>query len=260
MSILEKIVRHKRKELEALKRKKPLESLKREVLRRRFRKISFEKALKGKRQPAIIAEVKKKSPSGGILRKDFDPIKVAKAYEKGGASALSVLTDRKFFAGSVEILKKIRKTTALPILRKDFIIDEYQLWEAKAIGADAILLIAGILSQRQMKKFYALARKLGLDALFEVHSRRELERVLPLHPRIVGVNNRDLKTFKVNLDTTKKLARFVKHKAILVSESGIFTHQDLLALKRVGCRAVLVGEGLIREADIAKALKKLLGK
>ncbi len=260
MSILAKIVRHKRKEIEALKRKKPLESLKKEVLGRRFKKISFEKALKNKRPPAIIAEIKKKSPSAGILRKDFDPVKIAKAYEKGGASALSVLTDRKFFAGSAAILKKIRKATALPILRKDFIIDEYQIWEAKAIGADAVLLIAGILSKRQMRKFYALTKKLGLDVLFEAHSKRELDRVLPLRPRIVGVNNRDLKTFKVNLDTTKKLARFVKNKAILVSESGILTHADLLALKRAGSRAVLVGEGLIREADIAKALKKILGK
>src|SRR3989344_4050910 len=260
MSILEKIVRHKRKELEALKKKKPLESLKKEVLGRRFRKISFEKALKNKRPPAVIAELKKKSPSGGILRKDFNPVKIAKAYEKGGAAALSVLTDRKFFAGSAAILKKIRKATALPILRKDFIIDDYQVWESKAIGADAILLIVGILSGRQMKRFYALAKKLGLDALFEVHSKRELDRVLPLRPKIVGVNNRDLKTFKVSLGTTEKLARFVKNKAILVSESGIFSREDLLTLKRAGARAVLVGEGLVREADIAKALKKLLGQ
>ncbi len=260
MSILAKIVRHKRKEIEALKRKKPLELLKREVLARRFKKISFERALKNKKPPAVIAEIKKKSPSAGILRKNFDPVKIAKAYEKGGASALSVLTDGKFFAGSAEILKKIRKATPLPILRKDFIIDEYQVWESKAIGADAILLIAGILSGRQMKKFYALAKKLGLDSLFEVHSKRELDRVLPLRPRIVGVNNRNLKTFKVSLGTTEKLARFVKNKAILVSESGIFSREDLLTLRRAGALAVLVGEGLIREADIARALKKLLGK
>ena len=154
MSILAKIVRHKRKELEALKKKKPLASLKKEVLRRRFRKISFEKALKNKKPPAVIAEIKKKSPSAGILRRNFNPVKIAKAFEKGGAAALSVLTDEKFFAGSAAILKKIRKATALPILRKDFIIDGYQVWESKAIGADAILLIAGILNGHQMKKFY----------------------------------------------------------------------------------------------------------
>lgn len=258
MSILDQIIQHKKKEVAAAKKQTPLSELKKSVLGTPRRTRSLLKALKNKRPLAVIAEIKKKSPSRGILRRDFNALSIARAYEKGGASALSVLTDKNFFGGSAQILKKVRAVTKLPILRKEFIIDEYQIWEARALGADAILLIASILTTAELKRFYELAESLDLDVLFEAHSLPELKKVLPLKPKIVGVNNRDLRTFEVSLQTTVALAPFVRKKAVLVTESGIFSHQHLLKLRKSGVSAALVGEALMREADIPKALKKLI--
>lgn len=260
MSILTDIVRHKKKEIAGLKNKKPLKALKEEAVMQPFKKSRFLDALRKKKPVAVIAEIKKKSPSKGVLRKNFNPAKIAQAYQKGGAAALSVLTDRKFFDGSNENLLAARKAVKLPILRKDFIIDEYQIWEAKAIGADAILLIASILKASVMRKFYALAQRLGLDVLFEIHSRAELKKIEPLKPKLIGINNRNLKTFSVDLSVTRELAPLIKNKAFIVSESGIHSHLDLLMLKGFNAKAVLVGESLMREKNVTQALKRLLGK
>jgi len=228
---------------------------------------------------SLIAEVKKASPSAGVIRLDFDPVGIAQQYEAGGASCLSVLTDKRFFQGSLEYLKQIRAAVRLPLLRKDFIIDERQILEAVRWGADAILLIVAILSGAQLKHFHALATEAGLAALVEVHDEAELDRALAAGAELIGVNNRDLKTFKVDLATTERLASrmfttpgFTHHAPaattrqrgesritpLLVAESGIHTRADVERLSRCGARAILVGESLMRHADLAAKLGELL--
>lgn len=207
----------------------------------------------------MIAEIKRRSPSKGVIRKSFDPPALAKAYEKGGARALSVLTDEKFFGGSLDILKKVRRVTDLPILRKDFVVDEYQIFEAAAAGADAILLIAAVLDTETMKRFSLVAKNLKLDIMYEVHNESDLKRILPLKPKIVGINNRDLRTFLVDLKTTAKLCKKIPSSSILVSESGIFTVDDIKYVQAQGASAVLVGESLMRQRDVTLALQRLLG-
>src|SRR6516162_4285826 len=187
---------------------------------------------------ALIAEVKKASPSAGIICKDFDPIRIAKEYEAAGASCLSVLTDEKFFQGSLDYLHQIRAAVKLPLLRKDFIIDERQILEAIEWGADAILLIVSILSDDQLKKFHSLAMEAGLAALVEVHDAQEMDRALKIGGELIGVNNRDLKTFKVDLATTENLAAKLGHGKILVAESGIHTRADVERLKKCGASAI----------------------
>jgi len=255
--ILDQIVRHKRKEIEALKKKTSLERLKKKLGRARGRG-SFGKALFSAKDIAVIAEIKRRSPSKGILRKNFNPLKIARAFEASGAAALSVLTDQKFFGGSLDILRKVRSATQLPILRKDFILDEYQLYETALAGADAILLIAAILREEELESLSRTAVKLGLDVLFEVHNRADLKKILPLKPKIAGINNRDLQTFHVDLRTTTKLAGYFQKQTLLVSESGIFTRKDIDRVKRAGAKAVLVGESLMKNPDIAQGLRDLL--
>lgn len=254
MSILDEIVEYKRRELEAQMRKRPLERLQKETARLRDRKPIFIKTIKRLKKMGVIAEIKKRSPSKGILRKDFKPIAIVRAYEKCGATALSILTDENFFGGSNAIFKKIRATTKLPLLRKDFTIHEYQIYEARLLGADAVLLIADILSPRKLKTLSVLAEALGLDVLFEVHTSRDIDKVLPLKPKMVGINNRDLRTFQVDLNVTKRLIRELPKTTLVVSESGIQTAEDLIYLKRLGVRAALVGESLMREKDPGLAL------
>lgn len=214
----------------------------------------------------LIAEVKKASPSLGIICPDFDPVRIARAYEAAGASCLSVLTDEKFFQGSLEFLRAIRSAVGLPLLRKDFIIDERQILEAIEWGADAILLIVAILSDDQLRHFHALADAAGLTALVEVHDADELERALRCGARLVGVNNRDLKTFRVDLATTETLAARLFSEApaasgryLLVAESGIHTRADVERVRRCGSRAILVGESLMRTGDIGAKARELLG-
>ncbi len=219
---------------------------------------SFYRALKQGRGVAVIAEIKRKSPSKGVLRKNFNPVLLARQFEKGGASALSVLTDEKYFGGSIGILKKVRQATGLPILRKDFIIDASQVHESKAIGSDAILLIADILSKKKLASLGRLAARLGLDVLYETHTEKDLKKVLPLKPKILGVNNRDLRTFRVDLKTTEKLAKKIPAGVLLVSESGIRNAADMAKLKKFGVKAVLVGESLMIKKDAGAALKKLI--
>ena len=231
---------------------------------------------------ALIAEVKKASPSAGVICPNFDPVRIAKEYEAAGASCLSVLTDEKFFQGSLDYLRQIRAAVKLPLLRKDFIIDERQILEAIEWGADAILLIVAILTDEQLAGFHSLATEAGLAALVEVHDEAELERALKISPSLVGVNNRNLKTFKVDLATTERLAakmedgrsKVAKTSApssilhppsspqlppLLVAESGIHTRADVERLQRCGAGAILVGESLVKQGDIGGKVRELLG-
>ena len=206
---------------------------------------------------AVIAEVKKASPSKGVIRANFDPVAIARRYEAGGAACLSVLTDVDFFQGADEYLVAAREACTLPVLRKDFIVDEYQLHEARALGADAVLLIAAALDDARLAGFAALAAELGLDALAEVHDATELERVLRLPLPLVGVNNRDLRTFGVSLDTTLALKDRLPADRVLVTESGIAAPADVARMRDAGVHAFLVGEAFMREADPGEALRRL---
>jgi indole-3-glycerol phosphate synthase len=208
----------------------------------------------------LIAEVKKASPSKGVIREDFDPVRIAGAYQESGAACLSVLTEKKFFQGSLAYLGAIRKAVGLPLLRKDFIVDEYQIYEARAAGADAILLIAACLERRQLEDYLGIAGSLGLDVLVESHTGKELDRTLHAGARIVGINNRDLTSFTVSLQTTFDLLKDIPDDRIVVSESGIKSRDDVARLEQAGVDAVLVGESLMREKDIGKKVQELLGK
>ena len=213
---------------------------------------------------ALIAEVKKASPSAGVICKDFDPVRIAKEYETAGASCLSVLTDEKFFQGALEHLREIRAAVKLPLLCKDFIIDERQILETTEWGADAILFIVAILTDAQLEKFHSLATEAGLAALVEVHDEAELERALKIGANLIGVNNRDLKTFKVDLATTERLAAKLltspafRHSSLLVAESGIHTRGDVERLRKCGADAILVGESLMRGEDIQAKIRELI--
>ena len=257
MSILDEIVKNKREELKALKEKKPLGRLEDEVGRLPKKKQLFFEALKKTRGIAIIAEIKKRSPSKGILRKNFRPITIARALECAGASALSILTDENFFGGSAAIFKKVRSITKLPLLRKDFTLDLYQIFESRLMGADAVLLIVEILTKRELATLSREALNLGLDVLFEVHTVKDIEKVLPFKPSVIGINNRDLYTFQVDIGVTERLMKHLPQQTLVISESGIQNAEDLLYLKRLGVQAVLVGESLMRQKDPGTALKNL---
>jgi indole-3-glycerol phosphate synthase len=215
---------------------------------------------------ALIAEVKKASPSKGVICENFDPVRIAKEYEAAGASCLSVLTDEKFFQGSLDYLRQIREAVSLPLLRKDFIIDERQILEAIEWGADAILLIVAILDDARLKKFHDMAIEAGLAVLVEVHDEAELARATRIGARLIGVNNRDLKTFKVDLATTEQLAAKLSQfpappsqARLLVAESGIESRADVQRLEKCGASAILVGESLVKQGDIRAKVKELLG-
>lgn len=208
-------------------------------------------------QPAIIAEVKKASPSKGVIRANFDPVAIAASYESGGAACLSVLTDIDFFQGSDAYLQAARAACSLPVLRKDFTIDPYQVIEARALGADCILLIAAALSDDQLDELSDVALQWGLDVLVEVHNRAELERALPLGNRLLGINNRDLHTFEVTLQTTVDLLDDLPDDIIVVSESGVHTRDDVALLRQHGVNAFLVGEAFMRAPDPGKELHRL---
>ena len=267
MSILDNIVEQKKREVEKLGLLRATVGDLAQALLARGDDRDFARALlhprKGK--VALIAEVKKASPSAGLICPDFDPVLIAKEYEAAGASCLSVLTDEKFFQGSLSYLKQIREAVRLPLLRKDFIIDARQIREAIDWGADAILLIVSILSDAQLKKFHALATGVGLAALVEVHDETEMERALAIDARLIGVNNRDLKTFQINLATTERLADRLRRcpdgtRPILVAESGIHTRSDVARLEKAGAQAILVGESLMKNGDIATKVSELLGE
>ena len=258
MNTLEKIVAYKKHEVAAAKANAPIsamETLAREMKPKRFAQALEKKASSGF---ALIAEIKKASPSKGLIREDFNPAEHARAYAKGGAACLSVLTDGPGFQGDPAFLRQAREAVPLPILRKDFFIDPYQIIEARAWGADCILLIMACLSDEQAGELFAAAKEWQLDVIVEVHDSAELERASKLTPKLLGINNRNLKTFATDLETTRQLAALAPPNALLISESGIRTHQDLKTLAGFGAKAFLVGESLMRQGDVEAATKALL--
>jgi indole-3-glycerol phosphate synthase len=266
MTILDTIVARKRIEVAALAPGDVSARQLRDAIAQRGGIRDFTAALRHPRRGdvGLIAEVKKASPSAGVLCPDFDPVRIALEYEQAGASCLSVLTDERFFQGSLDYLKAIRSRVSLPLLRKDFIIDERQILEAVEWGADAILLIVAILDDAQLSHFHALADAAGLAVLVEVHDESELERALRCGTRLVGVNNRDLRTFTVDLGTTERLGGLLwqavpERSHLLVAESGIHSRQDVERLKAAGAGAILVGESLIRSGNIAGKCRDLVG-
>ena len=256
--ILDDIVEKRREQLEREKENFPLEDMKEMALNSRRVSLDFKAALKAD-GISIISEVKKASPSRGIISEDFRPTEQAKADEEAGADAISCLTEEHFFKGADKYLADIRASVNLPILRKDFIFDEYQIYEAKVLGADAVLLIAAILSEEELIKLSRLAASLGLFCLTEVHNEEELQKVVRCKCDIIGINNRDLKTFHVDLNTTKRLAKLVPYDAVLVSESGMKNGNDIKEVKEYGADAVLIGETLMRSGDIKNTINELRG-
>jgi indole-3-glycerol phosphate synthase len=259
LSILDRIMAVKRTEVGAAKTALPLARLEKRAQAAEPPR-DFVAALKSRidtGKPAVIAEIKRASPSKGMLREDFVPADIARSYEAGGAACLSVLTDREFFKGDAEHLKSARAACKLPALRKDFVIDPYQVYEARAMGADCILLIAACLSLREMKPLEALALKLGMAVLVEVHDAGELDAALQLRTPLIGINNRDLRTFQTRLETTIDLLQYMPGNRIVVAESGIATRDDVARLRRHGVNAFLVGEAFMRAPDPGEALCQL---
>ena len=259
--ILDKIVAVKHQEVMAAKRRKSMDMVRADaesrVLTRDFVGAMRAKIAAGK--PAVIAEIKKASPSKGVIREEFIPADIAQSYAEHGAACLSVLTDVQFFQGEVDYLKQARASCQLPVLRKDFMVDAYQIYESRAMGADCILLIAACLDDAQMKDFEAIARGLDMAVLVEVHDAAELERALKLKTPLVGINNRNLKTFDVSLDTTLALKASVPAGRLLVTESGIHTREDVLRMGAAGVSAFLVGEAFMRVPEPGEALEALFG-
>ena len=257
--ILNKIVAVKREEVAAALGKKSLAAMRADAESRVLTR-DFEGAMRAKiaaGQAAVIAEIKKASPSKGVLRAEFIPADIAQSYAEHGAACLSVLTDKQFFQGSVDYLKQARASCDLPVLRKDFMIDAYQVYEARAMGADAILLIAACLDDAQMADLEAMARSLDMAVLVEVHDRAELDRALKLKTRLVGINNRNLRTFEVTLQTTLDMLPDVPADRLLVTESGILNAADVQRMRDANVHAVLVGEAFMRAAEPGEALAKL---
>lgn len=255
--IISRIIEEKRRVVEDAKRLRPREELIKEIGKSSVNS-SFKKGISRPHHINLIAEIKKASPSKGIIRGDFNPVKIAMTYQAHGASAISVLTDERFFEGKLEHVKMVKECVSLPILRKDFIIDEYQIYESVACGADAILLIADLLSDKEMTGFYQLAVSLGLDVLLEVHDEEDMEKAIATGGDIIGINNRDLHTFKVDLAMTQKLMRLIPAHKIKVSESGIKSYEDVMFLKSLGINAVLIGEAFMEAPDIAAKMQEIM--
>jgi indole-3-glycerol phosphate synthase len=260
--ILKKIVAHKREEVAAAKAKFSMERLRQRLELVEDQPRGFVRALRTMHEAggtAIIAEVKKGSPSKGVIRADFDPVDIAETYQKHGATCLSVLTDEKFFLGHLNFLGLIREQVSLPLLRKDFICDPYQIVEARAYGADAVLLIAAMLELTQLRDFAACARDLGLDVLLEVHDETELALALQTDCELIGINNRNLRTFATDLGVTERLRPLIPADRLVVAESGINGRVDIERLLAAGASAFLIGEALMSEADIGAKLEELIG-
>lgn len=260
--ILDKILQTKKEEVAVAKLRQPLEKMRARIGELEDQPRGFARSLRYMRDSggiALIAEVKKASPSKGIIREDFDPVDIAEIYENGGATCLSVLTDEQYFSGHLRYLNLIREQVSLPLLRKDFIIDPYQVYEARVAGADAILLIAAALGDGELRDLALLAKELRLDTLLEVHDGEELDRALELPVDLIGINNRDLKTFKTDLAVTERLAARIPVEQMAVAESGIHSREDVERLQQAGAGAFLIGESLMREDDIIGKMSLLLG-
>ncbi len=259
--VLKKIAAYKADEVKALKMRASITELRVHSAKlpapRGFAAALKKAALKG---PALIAEVKKASPSKGLIRADFDPVNIALSYEVGGAACLSVLTDGPGFQGSNTIFDQVRRATPLPLLRKDFMLEPIQIAESRALGADCVLIIMGMIDDKAAKALMLEAARLGMDALIETHDEIELARAIALGATLIGINNRDLRTFHTTLDTFSELAPKAPRDALLVAESGIFTSDDVLNLTEKGAQAFLVGESLMRQDDVVEATRRLIGK
>ncbi len=263
--ILRKIIATKRVEVAQAMQRESLEALRERALVSPKPRNFFSEVTRPRTQLRVIAEVKRASPSAGLIRPDFDPVAIARAYQASGAAAISCLTDEKFFQGSLSYIAPIKEAIALPVLRKDFIVDPYQLYEARAAGADAVLLIAECLDEAELIDLLILATELGLTTLVEVHEVESLLRVRPHigfpHPKytLLGINNRNLKTMQVDLSHTLRMLEMIEDRDIVVSESGIRTHADVQRLQREGVHRILVGEHLMRQPDVGRALRQLMG-
>jgi indole-3-glycerol phosphate synthase len=261
-SILQKIVDHKRTEIVAAKSKVSLDTVK-AAAENAAPPLDFVAALQQRRAAGsigLIAEVKKASPSKGIIRADFDPVAIAETYAKHGAACISVLTDENFFQGHLDFLRQIRTAVNVPLLRKDFVLDVYQVYEARAAGADAVLLIAECLEGEVLQELHQSIESLGMTALVELYDADNIEKVMACNPKLVGVNNRDLNTFEVDLGHSVRVKEQLPDAVTFVSESGIFTNDDVVMLKENGVDAMLVGESLMRSEDIGAAVETLLGE
>jgi len=260
MSVLQKIVEKKKDRLSAAKYATSLSELK-SLIKDLKRPRDFGNAVKrGKTDIRLIAEIKKASPSKGLIRTDFDPASIAAVYERGPVDAISVITEEDFFQGSLRFLKEVKRVTSKPVLRKDFIFDEYQIYEARSQGADALLLIAAILERSQAEEYQLLAMELGMSVLFEVHDGKELEMALRIDAPIIGINNRDLKTLKIDLNTSLLLRRDIPPELTVVSESGIRTRDDVVRIASAGIDAMLVGTLFMESPDITLKLWELAGR
>ena len=259
MTILDEILEHKRREVDAEKGRFPAAAMAERARGCREPLRAFRRALAEGSGARVVAEIKRRSPSKGEIRSDFDPVVCARCYAEAGAAAISVLTDERYFGGRLEFLTAVRSAVEIPLLRKDFVIDPYQIDESRASGADAVLLIVAALSQEVLGGLRQHAISLGLDALVEVHDEGELETALAAGADLIGINNRDLRSFETDLAVTERLAPRVPENVLVVAESGILSHEDIRRLERVEVHAFLVGESLMREDDVGLALRRLRG-
>ncbi|MFC1807753.1 indole-3-glycerol phosphate synthase TrpC [Candidatus Omnitrophota bacterium] len=257
--ILSDIIEEKRRAVAESKDKLPLDEIKDRLSSKKIPRRNFKHALSHQHAINIIAEIKKASPSRGVIRSDFNPVEIAKTYQVNGAAAISVLTEERFFQGSLDYIKMVRSVCSLPVLRKDFILDEYQVYESALAESDAILLIADLLTKKEIVSFSSIAKSCDMAVLCEVHTEEDIEKALSAHQDIIGINNRDLSTFKLHLSTTQNLIGLIPQDKIIVSESGIKSRSDVMFLKSLGINAVLIGEAFMDADNIGEMVREFTG-
>ncbi len=254
--MLSEILQEKRKWIDRVKKEISQEKLQEQIKKLAF-PLSLSKSLRQGKRMHLIAEIKKTSPSAGILRENFDPVEIAKTYQNSGADAISVLTDERFFMGSLEHIRQVKSHVRLPVLRKDFILDSYQIYETRAAGADAILLIADLLPLERLSDFLSLTYSLGMEALVEIHTLEDLKKSMQTQVEIIGINQRNLHTFQINKEVTHQSIPLIPNGKIVVCESGINSHAEIMQLEKLGIHAVLIGETFMRSPDISQTMKEL---